>query len=74
MWKKLIPVLVVLVLMPRLGNGQENKAVLDGVVAIVDALAVEVGVGVCDALGVEPPHPTTMRRIRAKAAPLARTR
>jgi len=26
----------------------------------VDALAVDVeGVGVCDALGVDPPHPTT---------------
>jgi glyoxylase-like metal-dependent hydrolase (beta-lactamase superfamily II) len=32
MWKKLIFVLVILcVLMPRLGNGQEAKAVLDGV-------------------------------------------
>jgi glyoxylase-like metal-dependent hydrolase (beta-lactamase superfamily II) len=31
MWKKLILVLVVFVLMPRLGNGQEPKAVLDGV-------------------------------------------
>lgn len=31
MWKKLILVLVVCVLMPRLGNGQEPKAALDGV-------------------------------------------
>ena len=32
MWKKLIFVLVILcVLMPRLGNGQEAKAVLEGV-------------------------------------------
>src|SRR5712691_6978624 len=31
MWKKLILVLVALVLMPRLGHGQEAKAVLDGV-------------------------------------------
>jgi glyoxylase-like metal-dependent hydrolase (beta-lactamase superfamily II) len=32
MWKKLILVLVVCVLTPRLGNGQEPKAALDGVV------------------------------------------
>ena len=32
MWKKLILVLVVCVLAPRLGNGQEPKAALDGVV------------------------------------------
>jgi len=33
---------------------------LDGVVVEVDALAVDVeGVGVCDALGVDPLHPTT---------------
>src|SRR5215813_15476289 len=31
MWKKLILVLVALVLMPGLGNGQDSKAVLDGV-------------------------------------------
>src|SRR5438132_3075838 len=31
MWKKLILVLVACVLLPRLGNGQEAKAVLDGV-------------------------------------------
>lgn len=31
MWKKLILVLVVCVLTPRLGNGQDAKAVLDGV-------------------------------------------
>src|SRR5438876_4018342 len=31
MWKKLILVLVACVLLPRLGNGQEPKAVLDGV-------------------------------------------
>jgi hypothetical protein len=32
MWKKLILVLAVCVLLPRLGNGQEPKATLDGVV------------------------------------------
>jgi glyoxylase-like metal-dependent hydrolase (beta-lactamase superfamily II) len=32
MWKKLFLVLVACVLMPRLGNGQEPKAALDGVV------------------------------------------
>ena len=31
MWKKLILVLVVCVLTPRQGNGQDAKAVLDGV-------------------------------------------
>jgi len=43
------------------GAGAEpGEALLDGVVVEVDALAVDVeGVGVCDALGVDPPHPTT---------------
>ena len=50
-----------------------GEVVLDGVVVVADAVAVEVGVGVCDALGLEPPHPTTMR-IKPKAAPLTRTR
>ena len=50
-----------------------GEVALDGVVVIADEVAVEVGDGVCDALGVEPPHPTTMR-IKPRAAPLARTR
>ena len=50
-----------------------GEVVLDGVVVIADAVAADVGDGVCDALGVEPPHPTTMR-IKPRAAPLARTR
>ena len=55
------------------GGVAPGEVVLDGVVVIADAVAADVGDGVCDALGLEPPHPTTMR-IKPRAAPLARTR
>lgn len=55
-----------------LGPGETEP---EGVIVVPDALAVAdaFGVGECDAVGVEPPHPATTR-LKKRAAPVARTR
>ena len=70
MWKKLIFVLVILcVLMPRLGNGQEAKAVLDGVAkAMGDVKSLQyTGSGSNFAVGQSPAPGAPWPRFNAKS-------
>jgi hypothetical protein len=52
-----------------------GEAEPDGAGVVADAVAVAgaLGVGECDPVGVEPPHPAT-NKARKRAAPVARTR
>jgi hypothetical protein len=70
MWKKLIFVLVMLcVLMPRLGHGQEAKAVLDGVAkAMGDVKSLQyTGSGSTFAVGQNPAPGAPWPRFNAKS-------
>ena len=70
MWKKLIFVLVIMcVLMPRLSDGQEAKAVLDGVAkAMGDVKSLQyTGSGSIFAVGQNPSPGTPWPRFNAKS-------
>lgn len=71
MWKKLIFVLVVFVLMPRLGNGEETKAVLAGVAKTMGAMDLKslqyTGSGTVFAVGQSPYPGAPWPRFNAKS-------